>query len=162
MDWIFDNFQILALVGLALASWLKARSDAKATEREEQEARRELEEPEEFFGRGENWEMPRRPEPAPSVPPPLVRKAPPPIPAFETDRELKRQMEIQERLREIRETKAVTTGGAAVTRARTKSAKATKPAIKGPVSLRAALRNRGQVRRAVLLREILGPPLGLR
>ena len=97
MDWIFDNFQILALVGLALASWLKTRADAKAAEREEQEARRELENPEEFFGPDEEWVRPRH-EPAPSVPPPLVRAVPPPVPVFETEAELKRQMEMQERL----------------------------------------------------------------
>ena len=158
MDWIFDNFQILALVGLALASWLKSRVDAKAAEREEQEARRELENPEEYFGPDEAWGAPHQP----SVPPPLVRTVPPPVPVFETEAELKRQMEIQERLRQIRETKAVTSGGAAATRARTKEAKAPKTASAVPVGLRGALRNHGQVRRAVVMREILGPPLGLR
>jgi hypothetical protein len=158
MDWIFDNFQILALVGLALASWLKSRADAKAAEREEQEARREFENPEEYFGPDEAWGAPHQP----SVPPPLVRAVPPPIPAYDTQAELKRQMEMQERLRQLRETKAVTTGGAAVTRARTKDAKTIKPLSAVPVGLRGALRNHGEVRRAVVMREILGPPLGLR
>lgn len=161
MDWIFDNFKILAIVGLALASWLKSRADAKAAEREEQEARRELEEPEDVFGPGEDWGAPYQ-QPAPPVPPPLVRVAPPPVPAFETEAELKRQMEMQERLRQIRETKAVTSGGAAVTRARMKDAKNSKTASAVPVGLRGALRNHGQVRRAIVMREILGPPLGLR
>ena len=158
MDWIFDNFQILALVGLALASWLKSRADAKAAEREEEEARRELENPEEYFGPDEAW---TRPSPPPA-PPPLVRAVPPPVPVFETEAELKRQMEMQERLRQIRETKAVTSGGAAETRARTKDAKVTKAASAVPAGLRGALRNHGQVRRAIVMREILGPPLGLR
>ena len=161
MDWIFDNFQILAIVGLALASWLKSRADAKAAEREEQEARRELEEPEEIFGPDEAWGAPYQ-EPAYPAPPPLVRVVPPPVPAFEAEAELKRQMDMQERLRQLRETKAVTSGGAAVTRARTKDAKAAKTATAVPVGLRGALRNHGQVRRAIVMREILGPPLGLR
>ena len=158
MDWIFDNFQILAIVGLALASWLKKRADDKAAEREEQEARRELEEPEEIFGPYEAWGAPYQ-QPAP---PPLVRVAPPPIPVFETEGELKRQMEMQERLRQLRETKAVTSGGAAATRARTKDGKTTKTAAAVPVGLRGALRNHGEIRRAIIMREILGPPLGLR
>lgn len=159
MDWISDHFQILALVGLALASWLKSRSDAKALEREEREARRELEEqPEEVFGPGEAWIKPIS-QPAP---PPLVRAIPPPVPVFETEAELKRQMEMQERLRQIRETKAVTSGGAAATRARTKDAKAPNTKTAVPASLRGALRNHGQVRSAIIMREILGPPLGLR
>lgn len=158
MDWIFDNFQILAIVGLALASWLKKRADDKAAEREEQESRRELEEPEETFGPDEAWGAPYQ-EPAPPVPPPLVRVAPPPVPLVETHGELKRQLEMQERLRQLRETKAITSGGAAVTRARSKDAK---PAAAAPVGLRGALRNHEQVRRAIVMREILGPPLGLR
>jgi hypothetical protein len=158
MDWIFDHFQILAIVGLALASWLKSRADAKAAEREEQEARRELEEPEEPFGPGEAWGAPYQE----AVPPPLVRVNPPPVPVVETEGELKRQLEMQERLRQLRETKAVTSGGAAVTRARTKDAKAAKSASAVPVGFRGALRNHGQVRRAIVMREILGPPLGLR
>jgi type IV secretory pathway VirB10-like protein len=161
MDWIFDNFQILAIVGLALASWLKSRADAKAAEREEQEARRELEEPNEVFGPDEAWGAPYQ-EPAPPAPPPLVRVAPPPVPVVETQGELKRQLEMQERLRQLRETKAVTSGGAAVTRARSKDAKPAKTAAAVPVGLRGALRNHGQVRRAIVMREILGPPLGLR
>jgi hypothetical protein len=162
MDWIFDNFQILALVGLAFASWLKSRADARAAEREAQEARREYENPEEIFGPDEEWRRPYEEEAAPPVPPPLVRTVPPPILAFETEAELKRQMEMQEKLLQIRETKAITTGGAAATRARTKDATATKIAPAVPVGLRGALRHQGQVRRAIVMREILGPPLGLR
>jgi hypothetical protein len=152
MDWIFDHFQILAIVGLAFASWLKSRADAKAAEREEQEARRELEDPEEVFGPGEAWMRPRE-QPAPP--------APPPIPAVDAQGELKRQMDMQEKLRQIRETK--TAGGAGkATRMSLKNAKSTKTVSAAPVGLRAALRNHGQVRRAIIMREILGPPLGLR
>lgn len=159
MDWIFDNFQILALVGLALASWLKSRADAKAAEREEREARRELEEPEDIFGPGEAWGRPFQETPAP---PPLVRPAPPPLPAFEIEAEMRRQTELQERLQKLREAKAVTTGGAAATRARATEIKTPQAGAAVPVDLRGALRRKGQVRRAIVMREILGPPLGLR
>jgi hypothetical protein len=166
MDWIFDNFQIVALVGLALASWLKSRADAKAAEREEREARRELEEPVDIFGPAEEW---REVQPAPMVPPPLVKVKPQPgrvvtyEAANETETELKHQMDLQERMRQLRETKAVTTGGAAVTRARSTSRQtAQKSTSTAPISLRGALHNRGQLRRAMVMREILGPPLALR
>jgi len=166
MDWIFDNFQILAIVGIALASWLKARSDAKAAEREERRAREEMGQPEEdVFGPGEPWNEPQQWE-MPPAPPPLVVKpqTPPPIPAaaLAAEAELKRQMQLQERLRELRETRAVTTGGAAATRTRTATRQTGQTAAVVPTSLRGVLRNRSEIRRAVILREVLGPPLGLR
>jgi hypothetical protein len=165
MDWIFDNFQILAIVGIALASWLKARSDAKAAKREEQETRRELEEPEDVFGPEQEWREPQQWSPPP-MPPPLVvtPRTPPPIPAaaMEVEAELKRQMQMQERLRELRETKAVTSGGAAATRTRAATQQTGYTASAVPIGLRGVLRKRGEIRRAVILREILGPPLGLR
>jgi hypothetical protein len=167
MDWIFDNFQIVALVGIALASWIKSRMDAKAAEREERQAREEMGEGEEIFGPEEAWEEPPPRQPAP---PPLHRAVPPPVPTaaqYEAELEaaalLKHQMDLQERLRQIRETKASTSGGAAVTRARV-AASQSHAAAAAPVKsgLRSALRNRSEIRRAVVLREILGPPLGLR
>jgi type IV secretory pathway VirB10-like protein len=166
MDWIFDNFQILAIVGIALASWLKARSDAKAAEREERRAREEMSEPdEEIFGPGEPWNEPQQWAPPP-MPPPLVVKprTPPPLPAVaqEAETELKRQMQLQERLRELRESKAVTSGGAAATRTRTATQQTGYTASAIPGGLGGFLRKRSEIRRAVILREVLGPPLGLR
>lgn len=162
MDWIFDNFQILAIVGLALASWLKARSDAKAAKREEQETRRELEEPEDVFGPEQEWREPQQWSPPP-MPPPLVVTPPPiPVASLEAEEELKHQMQIQERLRQIRESKAVTSGGAAATRTRAASRQTGYTESAVPASLRGVLRKRGEIRRAVILREVLGPPLGLR
>jgi hypothetical protein len=162
MDWIFDNFQILALVGLALASWLKARSDAKAARREEEEARREMEEQGDVFGPEQEWSEPQQWTPPP-MPPPLVAK-PPTLPAAaqEAEEELKHQLQLQERLRQLRETKAVTTGGAAATRVRATTKKAGQTETAAPTGLRGILRKRSEIRRAVILREVLGPPLGLR
>ncbi|RPJ33680.1 MAG: hypothetical protein EHM17_09435 [Verrucomicrobiaceae bacterium] len=164
MDWIFDNFQIVALVALAMASWFKSRMDAKAAEREEQQAREEMAERGEVdqdFGPEEVWrEIMAKPEP-----PPLYRTVPPPVTAavFEAEAELKRQAEIQERLRQLRETKAVTTGGAAATRTRSATQQTgfhAPAAARG--GLRGAVSSRSEIRRAVILREILGPPLALR
>lgn len=166
MDWIFDNFNIVAIIGIAFASWLKHRFDTKRAEQEEQAPAEE-----EIYGPPEGWEPPAS-RPAPSVPPPLFRQSPPPIPREaatghsreqEAETVLKRQQDMQDRIRQIKESKANTTGGASATRARVaasqSNAKALKPAKTG---LREALRNPQDVRKAIVMREILGPPLGLR
>lgn len=168
MDWIFDNFQVLALVGIAIASWFKHRMDAKAAEREEREARERMPDQEEVFIPDEEWQIPQE-QAMPSVPPPLVRASPPPLPMaqYEADREaaavLKHQTDLQERLRQIRETKATTTGGASATRARVAASQShAKPAAAAKTGIRTALRNPKEIRRAIVMREILGPPVGLR
>lgn len=162
MDWISENFQILALVGIALASWLKARMDAKAAKREEMEQREDDEQsdpaPENPWH--EVFQMPKAPQP-----PPLFERAPPHItvvPSFEAEAELKRQAELAERLRQARAEKAVTSGGAAVTRARSIAKTASQPAKANNTSLRSMLYDRRMLRRAFVLREVLGPPLSMR
>jgi hypothetical protein len=166
MDWIFDNFQIVALIGIAFASWLKHRFDTKMAEREDQRTN----EPEDFDP-ADQWE-PEQNQPLPSVPPPLVRQMPPPLireaPAqhsreYEADVILKRQNDMQERIRQIKESKAKTTGGAAVTRARVAAVQSNVgPLQVQKTGLRRSLRNPPEIRKAIVMREILGPPLGLR
>ena len=82
--------------------------------------------------------------------------------ASETARALKHQQDLAERLRQIRETKATTTGGAAATRARVAAKGVAKSSVQVPSSVRARLRNPAEVRRAFVMREILDPPVGLR
>lgn len=168
MDWILEHFQIFIVIGLALASWLKHRADAKAAEAEERRAREEMADEEEVFGPDEEWRIPQE-QALPQVPPPLVRAVPPPLTMAgqEAEREaaaaLKHQTDLQERLRQIRETKATTTGGASATRARVAATQShAKPILPGKASLRDGLRDPKQTRRAIVLREILGPPPGLR
>lgn len=161
MDWIQENFQIVLLVLLALGSWLKSRHDAKNAEREESQQETETFDPEDY-----EWE--EKPEPA--TPPPLVRPAVPPalpMAAFEASREaattLKHQQDLAERLRQIRETKATTTGGASATRARVAASKKPAKALAAaPISLRGRLRNKTELRRAVVMREILDAPVSQR
>lgn len=162
MDWLFENFQLVALVLIAFAGWLKSRMDAK---NEQQEPPELPEDEREVFSPDEQWER------ASGVPPPLTWSEPPPIPtpaaAFETAREtaaaLKHQQDLAERLRQIRETKATTTGGAAATRARVAASKAPGNAmLPVAVSLRSRLRDKGELRRAFVLKEILEPPLSQR
>ena len=58
---------------------------------------------------------------------------------------------------------ATTSGNAAETRARIAAAgKKSSPLAVGTTSLRSSLRDPKQTRRAIVLREILGPPVGLR
>ena len=167
MDWIFDHFQLVVVIALAVASWFKHRMDAKAAEREEHEAREQMPDQEDVFGPDEEWRLPQ--EQTMPAPPPLVRANPPPMPMaqYEANQEtaaaLKHQADLQERLRQLRETKATTTGGASATRARVAASQShAKPSAAAKIGLRSALRNPKEIRRAIVMREILGPPLGLR
>ena len=173
MDWIFDHFQIVVLIAFAFASWLKHRFDAKAAEREEEQSQRELETGE-TFGPEEYWETEPEAQAPPSVPPPLMRQVPPPLvrepsPASnhlrqdEADAIIKRQQDLRDRLKLIKETKAKTTGGAAATRSRVAASQTNaKPLLAAKSGLRSALRDRKQIRSAIVLKEILDPPISLR
>ena len=102
MSWILDNIQIVIILALALAGWLKSRMEAKAAELQER-VEDEIEEVREMYG-----------EAAKSGPPPLVRAVPPPLPelgkqivkAKEAAQVLQHQNALAERLREIRKAKA--------------------------------------------------------
>jgi hypothetical protein len=173
MDWIFDNIQIFLVIALAVGSLVKKFLEAKA---EEREARRRMDEsPEEVFGPEEDWEpqMAPPPLPRPSFPPPLQPQSagpppmsrrvnmPPPLRQSEPDTNevLKRQREMEDRLRQARQQKEARKKQAA---AQTAAAIAHRKAAAAPAGLRATLHQRGSLRRAFLLREVLGPPQGLR
>lgn len=164
MNWIFDHFQIVVLVALGVGSMLKSFLESKARKANEQEEEveyRDLYPPDESY----------REAPAPSVPPPLTRASvPPPLRergydeavANENAKVLKHQMELAEHLRKIHETRATTTGGAAATRARI-AGRATPTSIPQiETSIRSRLRNPVELRHAIVMREILDPPVGLR
>jgi type IV secretory pathway VirB10-like protein len=165
MNWLLDHLQIVVIVVLALGSWLKHRADTKNAEAEERRAREEMSESEDIFGPDKEWRAPQE-RPRSPAPPPLFRQAPPPLSQFdvsEVESQLKRQQELQDRLRKIKETKSTTTGGASATRIRVAAAQThAKPLALGEASLKSSLKNPKQTRRAIILREILGTPLGLR
>lgn len=168
MNWLLEHFQIVIVIALAFASWLKHRADVKNAEAEERRAREEMADGEEIFGPEDEWRVPQE-QTIPSVPPPLARSVPPPLTMArqEAEREvaaaLKHQTDLQERLRQIKETKATTTGGASATRVRVAASQShAKPLVPGKARLRDSLRDPKQTRRAIVMREILGPPLGLR
>ena len=159
MDWIFDHFQIVLIVALAFASWLKSRHEAKQAEREAREAREasELPDMKDIFGPEETWQpMPNQPPPVPTYEPYYELPPQEAVP----NRELERQNALREQLRQIRESKTVTTGNAAATRVRANT-KGKAPAVV-TASLRGMLRNRSELRKAVITREVLGTPVGLR
>lgn len=169
MDWIFEHFQIVILIALALASVVKRRIDMKTAEREGRQAGGEEAGDGEVFGPGEGWPQP--PAHAPLVrqsPPPITRPPLPPtlpLDPYQDSAMLKRQQELQQRLRKIRATKTTTTGGAAATRSRVSAAQrhpSAEQAAAQAGGLRASLHHRPETRRAILMREILGPPVGLR
>lgn len=161
MDWILDHFQIVALVALAIGSWVKRSMDQKRAGEDERTGRGEMAGDEDVFGPGQDWQPP-----LPTEPPPLVRKHPPPLvhqatvsipPLPSADRSV---MTVPQH---VRATKAAITGGAAMTRTRVSAAqthaKAVQPVKSG---LRDSLKKRKEIRRAIIMREILGPPVGLR
>jgi hypothetical protein len=176
MNWIFDHFEIVALIVLAMASWVKRRMDMKRAEQEQGQAKQDMSDDEDVFGPATGW-----PQAVPSLPPPLVRQSPPPlvrqspslpVELYDNAAILKQQQDIQERLRRIKEAKAApaggtakatTSGGAAATRTRVSAAQSHAKAVTpAKASLRASLRQGQEIRRAIVMREILGPPVGLR
>ncbi|MEY3897102.1 MAG: hypothetical protein RLZZ214_2623 [Verrucomicrobiota bacterium] len=164
MNWIFDHFQIVILIALGIGSVVKSMLESKAKQNQERE---EEYDPGEVFAPDEEYQPPVMPP----TPPPLTRQVVPhsqrlggydEAVAAETARELKHQRDLAEHLRQIRETRATTTGGAAATRARVSAKGAKKSMAKIPLSIRGRLRDPQEVRRAFVMREILDPPVGLR
>lgn len=167
MDWILNHLQIVVLVVLGIGSMVKSMLEAKSKQAAEREA---------------EWnpmpEIPldddtsyRKVLPKATVPPPLARPAIPPLQRMagydaevthETAKALKHQQDLAERLRQIRETKATTTGGALATRARIAAKGVAKPLKQTTLTVRSRLRDPVEVRQAFVMREILDPPVGLR
>ena len=157
MSWIFDNLQILVLVLFAVGSLVKKINESRTTAKQPP---RPADLPEPMFETDEEsstFDWPEEP-PAPAPLPGAMIEA-----QLEAAEALKHQQELASHLQQLRETKASTTGGAAATRARVASKGATKPQLApNRLSLRARLKNPTEIRRAIVLREILGPPVSLR
>lgn len=158
MDWIFDHLQIVVILLLAVGSLVKTQLEVKSKRAQQDEKAAEL---------------PNRPAPhrrsMPSVPPPLSRANTPVLSSMaaveaanEAAKILKHQQDLAERLRLIRETKATTTGDAAATRSRIAAKNAKNPLPEALPTFRRRLKDRGEIRRAMVMREILDPPVSLR
>lgn len=169
MDWIFGHLQIVVLVLLGIGSMVKSMLEAKSKQAAEREADRN---PVPGVPSGDDTSYRRSfPEAQPTVPPPLTRAATlPPLRvvgydaevAIETAKVLQHQRDLAERMRQIREHKATTTGGALATRARIASKGVAKPLKQTPLTPRRRLRDSAEIRQAFIMREILDPPVGLR
>jgi len=157
MSWIFDNLQILVLVLFAVGSLVKKINESRTTAKQPP---RPADLPEPMFETDEESSTFDWPEEAPT---------PPPLPGamIEAQREaaqvLKHQLDLAAHLQQLRETKASTTGGAAATRERVASKGAAKRVTaQAPLSLRNRLKCPAEVRQAIVMHEILAPPVSLR
>jgi type IV secretory pathway VirB10-like protein len=167
MDWILEHLQIVGAIVVAAAYWLNQAREAKAAEKERQRRAAEglpEEEEEEFEFEEEEIEaevMGRR-----AVPPPLVQVKPPALPGPQVltqnnSTELQRQEQLMDRLRQVRAERSASPASGAAATQRKVAAKGKGVASAVPIGLKARLRNCGEVRRAMVLKEILGKPVGL-
>lgn len=164
MDWIFEHLQVVILVALGLGSVLKRLWESRKTQNEgtgDEDDSGEVFEPDE-----DDREPMMR-----SIPPPLTRHVVPASAremgydeavANENAKALKHQRDLADRMRQIRETRATTSGGAAATRTLIAARGTEKPLKQTSLAIRDRLRNPAEVRRAVVMQEILDPPVSLR
>lgn len=176
-DWIFDNFQILALVLIAAGSAAKQLLQRAKEKREEQRRRDYGEETEsESF----DWEDLEDPEPewtpveippefAPPPPPPLPQ--PPPLaatpePSPEPDADfLQQQLKMQEQAEEFQQQRSKADEALQKTLDLEKQARSA-TRVKRTNTLQSTIRSQlsrpSTARQAILLREVLGKPVGMR
>ena len=191
MDWVFDHLRLIIFAAGAIAWWLKQRKDgqsgdkvkphkevtfddpelAERTRRIREEIQRKIEQ------RARAYTQPppkvSRPAPAPAAPPPVVREVvrrqpePPPLSkaavahldAARTAEILEQQAAMAEKLRQAAEMKA-----AALRRIQYENqvSSGDQAAVVARGALGDDLRNPDSLRRAFILREIIGPPVSLR
>ena len=170
MDFIIDNIYLLILAAAGIAQWLKATQEAKK-ERENPQPKEDefsLEELEEFIGQAERHHPVPPPLPTndggpmPGVersPVPNLKKTngPPSIAEMSRDEgELARQEAIATQLKGLRQAKQARVAKLSTDK-KEKGGSASRPG-----TLRSRLGNRRELRQAIVLREILDKPVGLR
>jgi hypothetical protein len=188
MDWVTDHIQILFLVAIAVTAILQrlkkthegeepprpastAPEEAERTRRIQEDIRRRIME-----RRGLDPAAPRPRDdmeeagPFPAAPPMIeevrpVRVEPAPVVAAADARiaaELKRQQEIVERIRQLETAKHAGSESARL-RSQLRGAEASTAEFR-IIEERSLpdLHSRSGLRRAIVLREVLGPPIGLR
>jgi hypothetical protein len=159
MDWIFDNPQIALLIALAIGSLVKQMAEAAKAKKEQRDQPQQPE--------WEETETTWTPIPIPPEfqPPPLYRPTPPPLVQQAAARDdsnelLNKQLEMQEKARSIRDNKAKEKTRMLTLRAR--SATRAKPPGSCELSVRSLLTSPSTARKAIVLREILDKPVGMR
>jgi len=188
MDWILDNIRLIVVVGGAIAYWLNQRRKAK----EEEEASRTIVPAQPKVQVGDDAERTRRIQEEirrkileraggaqrPAATPPPLKETPPPLrqalPQADVYAEsaaealvaadqamLLRQQQLAEKLRELQQQRREHDRPAEAFAEKTALAmSASGTSVLG--SPLADLRNPTAVRRAIILREVLGTPVGLR
>lgn len=159
MNWISDHFQIVILILFGIGSVFKGILEAKAKAKAEKQGEQEQEYEDEIDW-GESALPPQFPRPI--VSPTLREAGYEEAVAQENAKALKHQKELADRLRQIRDTKATTTGGAAATRHRLAQKGKKQVAVTKSVSIKARLKNPAELRKALVMREILDVPVSLR
>jgi type IV secretory pathway VirB10-like protein len=154
-EFITNNIKILIFVGAAVLWVIGKISEAKKNKEEQTQPEQEP-----WSQEDDEYDYDERQEPVPppyrtSAPPPLPRAVAPPVLPSD-DRELARQRAMQERLSALRKERT------AVSKATRKPAQTTAQPMVSPSSLKARLRDRRELRRVIVMREILDPPVGLR
>jgi len=155
MDIILDNLKLI--IGVAVAFfWIIGKISESKKASQQQRDEQEPWQPDEDY---ENWE----PEAAQGGQPPPIpygrTGAPPPLPMFvaASEEELNRQRVMQEKLAALRSQR-----NAASSAKKAPGKKTVVPAAPASLSIKARLRDRKEVRRAFVMREILDPPVGMR
>jgi len=151
MQWILEHFQLVIILVGAFLVWLKGLFDRKVAERQEREN------PPDTGDDGMPWEYEDEAVESPVLLPPPV---PPPLPRASAaapsgpvpDRRQRHRPGPRRQTRD--ETPAAAPAAASQTTAASVRAAAGR--------FHSRLRQPGELRRAVVLREILGPPAGLR
>ena len=190
MRWLFENPQLLIVIGGAIAYWLNERRKAKEkqamaeeaereptddemaerTRRIQEEIRRKIEERQGRTAPPVQTRPTAVPPPIPLAPPPLrevvaVDEAPG---AAELERVMEQQRRYAEQLERLVAAEraaaaAAVSGTSMVTMAAyasTAATSATKP-LRGDDGVRSSLNDRAALRRAIVLREVLGAPKAL-
>ncbi len=186
MDWIFDHLQLIFVVGGAIAWWLNQRKQGQTGEEApppQQEAtfddpelaertrkiREEIQRKIEQRARGYANEQPTLPHSEPEAPPPIIREvvtARQPVRAssrLEAQRQaeiLEQQATMMEKLHEAELMKAATKRRTDFEESTADHTAEARTAIRA--TLLHDLDSPAALRRAFILREVLGPPVALR
>jgi len=152
-DFVFEHIEKIVIGVIAVAVWIIGKI------KENRDKQAETWEPQEEDYLPEDYR--------PSQPPPLYPSTgspPPPLPTYTAadDSELERQRKMQDRLRAIRDKKGATPKVSASKAAAKAKKSQPAPSLVSPSKLRERLRDRKELRRAIVMNEILNPPVSLR
>jgi hypothetical protein len=157
MNFLLEHLQIVFIVvALIVTGFSKLREFIAKTQPEEPDWKPVGSGADDGYAPVEEYQAPVRRRA--QVPPPLTSYVAPAA----AEPELERQRNMQQRLKALRDSKAAATPvKPAIGKGKPKMKPAAPPLI-SPSSLRSRLRDRKEIRRAIVLREILGPPVGLK